>query len=176
MSFLTGWFIQWWTSKYFGNIPGGSDSKESAHSAGDLGAIPGLGRSPGEGNDNQVQYSCLENFMDRGTWRATVHGIAKSQTWLSSSHAHMHKYTDLLLNIEFMGLKNLEWALKEITIYWGRKILCCKLKDFLWRQKGESFHECEHTKAWKGEELNQLTVGRACRGPSRLKKKKIHGR
>ena len=70
-----------------------------------------------------------------------------------------------------MGLKNLEWALKEITIYWGRKILCCKLKDFLWRQKGESFHECEHTKAWKGEELNQLTVGRACGGPSRLKKK-----
>ena len=49
----------------------------------DGGSIPGLGRSPGEGNGNPLQYSCLENFMDRGTWRATVHGIAKSWTRLS---------------------------------------------------------------------------------------------
>ena len=81
-----------------------------------------------------------------------------------------------MLNIGFMGLKNLGWALKEITIYWGRKILYCKPKDFLRRQKGESFHECERTKAWEGdEELDQLAVGRACGGLSRLKRK-IHGR
>ena len=51
-------------------------------SAGDL--IPGLGRSPGEGNGNPFQYSCLENSMDRGAWRATVHGIIKSRTGLSN--------------------------------------------------------------------------------------------
>ena len=64
-------------------FPGGSDGKESACSVGDLGLIPGLGRSPGEGNGNQLQLSCLENSMDRGAWRAIVHGVAKSQTQLS---------------------------------------------------------------------------------------------
>ena len=58
--------------------------KASAYSVGDLGLIPGLGRSPGEGNGNPLQYSCLENPMDRGAWQATVHGVAKSQTWLSN--------------------------------------------------------------------------------------------
>ena len=64
-------------------LPGGSDSKESACSAGDLGLIPGLGRSPGEENGNSLQYSCLENSMDKGVWWATIHGVAKSQTRLS---------------------------------------------------------------------------------------------
>ena len=61
---------------------GGSDGKESAHSVGDLSLIPGLGRSPGEGNGNPLQYSCLENPMDRGAWWATVCRVLKSQTWL----------------------------------------------------------------------------------------------
>ena len=52
-------------------FPGGSDGKESAYNSGDLDFIPGLGRSPEEGNGNSRQYSCLENPMDRGTWRAT---------------------------------------------------------------------------------------------------------
>jgi len=56
---------------------GGSDSKESACNAGDPGLIPGLGRSPGEGKVYSLQYSCLENSMDRGAWQATVHGIKK---------------------------------------------------------------------------------------------------
>ena len=64
-------------------VPGGSDSKESACSAGDLGSIPALGRTPGEGHGNPLQYSCLENPMDRGAWQVTVHGVTKSQTWLS---------------------------------------------------------------------------------------------
>ena len=65
-------------------LPSGSDGQESACNAGDLDLIPGLGRSPGEGNDYALQYSCLENSMDRGAWRATVHGIARSQTQLSN--------------------------------------------------------------------------------------------
>ena len=54
--------------------------KESSHNAGDLGSIPGLGRSPGEGTGNRLQYSCLGNPMDRGAWWATVHRVVKSQT------------------------------------------------------------------------------------------------
>ena len=65
-------------------FPGGSDSKASACNVGDPGSIPGLGRSPGEGNGNPLQYSCLENSMDRGAWLATVHGITKSWTPLSN--------------------------------------------------------------------------------------------
>ena len=61
----------------------GSDGKASAYSAGDPGSILGSGRSPGEGNGNLLQCSCLENSMDGGTWLATVHGVAKSQTLLS---------------------------------------------------------------------------------------------
>ena len=62
------------------NFPGGSDGKASACNVGDLDSIPGLGRSPGEGNGNPLQYSCLENPMDRGAWQATVHGVAESDT------------------------------------------------------------------------------------------------
>ena len=57
----------------------------SAGDAGDLGSIPGSGRSPGEGNGNPLQYSCLGNPMDRGAWGATVHGVAKSRTRLSTN-------------------------------------------------------------------------------------------
>ena len=66
------------------DFPGGSDGKESACNVEDPGLIPRLGRYPGEGNGNPLQYSCLENPMDRGAWRATVHGVAKSWTRLSN--------------------------------------------------------------------------------------------
>jgi len=65
-------------------IYGGSDDKESACSVGDPGSIPGSGRSPGEWNGYPLQYSCLKDSMDRGAWRATVHGVEKSQTQLSN--------------------------------------------------------------------------------------------
>ena len=71
-----------YTYNVYGGIPGGSDGKESACNAGDLGLIPGLRISPGEGNGNPLQYSCLENSMDRGAWWATVQarGVAKCRT------------------------------------------------------------------------------------------------
>ena len=68
---------------YFRGFPGASNGKESAHNAGDPGLIPGSGRSPEGGHGNTLQYSCLENSMDRGAWQATVYGVAKSRTWLS---------------------------------------------------------------------------------------------
>ena len=62
--------------------------KESACNGGGLGSMPRLGRSPGEGKGYPFQYSGLENSMDRGAWRATVHGVAKSWTQLSTKHFH----------------------------------------------------------------------------------------
>ena len=73
--------------------PGSSDSKESACNVGDLGSIPGSGRSPGEGNGNSLQYSGLENPMDRGAWLFTAHGITKSRPRLSDLHTYMHTHT-----------------------------------------------------------------------------------
>ena len=72
----------------------GSAHKESTCNAGDIGdegLIPGLGRSPGGGNGNPLQYSCMKHSMDRGTWWATVPGVAKSQTWQSThTYAWVH--------------------------------------------------------------------------------------
>ena len=65
-------------------FPGGSVVKRPPANAGDLGSIPGSERSPGEGKGNPLQYSCLENSMDRGGWQATVLGVAKSPTQLSN--------------------------------------------------------------------------------------------
>ena len=65
---------------FYRGFPFGSDSKESAYNEGNLGSIPGLGESPGEENGYTLQYSCLENFMDRAVWWAIVHRVAKSQT------------------------------------------------------------------------------------------------
>ena len=85
----------------FWGFPGGSDSKASACSVGDPGSIPGLGKSPGEGNGNPLQNSCLENSMDGEAWWAPVHGVAKSRMQLqfhftftlfvcSTSHVGLH--------------------------------------------------------------------------------------
>ena len=87
------WFLSWegplrrddrLSTPVFLGLPGGSDGKESAGTAEDLDSIPGLGRSPGEGNGHPLPYSCLENPMDRGAWRVTVHGVTKSQTQLTN--------------------------------------------------------------------------------------------
>ena len=66
---------------------GGSEVKASARNAGDLGSIPGWGRSPGEENGNPLQYSCLENPMDRGAWWVTVHGVTE---WDTTERVHFH--------------------------------------------------------------------------------------
>ena len=72
------------------DFPGGSDGKASAYNAGDLGSIPGSGRTPGEGNGNPLQYYFLENPMDRGAWQVIVHGVAKSQTQLNNFTLSSH--------------------------------------------------------------------------------------
>ena len=84
----------------------------SAYNAEDLGSIPGLRRSPGEGNGTPLQYSCLENSMDGGTWKATVHGVAKSQTRLSDFTLHTH----------IIARMNKSWVLHFCHCYtfWGQ--------------------------------------------------------
>ena len=75
-------------------FPDDSEGKESACNSGDLGLIPRWGRTSGEGNGNPLQYSCLENTMDRGAWKATVQGVAKSQTWLSAHNGMVEIWAD----------------------------------------------------------------------------------
>ena len=76
------------------DFPGGSDGKVSVYNTGDPDSSPGLGRSPGEGNGNPLQYYCLENPMDRGAWQAAVYGVAKSRIRLSdfTSRAILEKH------------------------------------------------------------------------------------
>ena len=91
LQFVDVWIIQ--LSSHHCLSAGSSGGRESACSAGDLGSIPGLGRSPGEGDDNPLKYSCLENPMDRGAWWATVYRLAKSQTRLTDTDTHTHTHT-----------------------------------------------------------------------------------
>ena len=86
------------------DFPGGSDGKASVYNAGDLGSIPGSGRSPGEGNGNPLQYSCLENPMDGRAWLATVHGVAKSRTRLSDFTSEVNNDADDIIEAELDGL------------------------------------------------------------------------
>ena len=76
-------------------FPGDSDGKESTCNAGDLGSIPGLGRSPGEGHGNPFQYSCLENSVDRGAWQAADCEVAKSWSRLIIAHLLLGKWFSL---------------------------------------------------------------------------------
>ena len=75
--------VRMWMSHYLG-FPRGSVVKNLPANAEDMGVIPGWGRSPGEGNGSPLQYTCLGNPMDRGAWRAAIHGVTKSQTGLSN--------------------------------------------------------------------------------------------
>ena len=79
--------LQEFAQTHVQGFPGGSEVKASACNAGDLGSIPGSGRSPGEGNGNPLQYSCLENPMEGGAWWAAVHEVTKSRTRL---HFHVN--------------------------------------------------------------------------------------
>ena len=85
-----------------------SDGKESACIAGDLDLIPGSGRSTGEWNGTPLQDSFLENPMDGGAWWATVHGVAKVQTWLSDKHTQKHLRTPM----------SIRFFLQKVPTYW----------------------------------------------------------
>ena len=83
-------------------FPGGSDGKESVYDVGDPASTSGSGRSSGEGNGYPLQYSCLGNSMDRGTWLATVHGVAKIQTQLTQYLIHRSRVISVRLYIQIL--------------------------------------------------------------------------
>ena len=101
------------------SFPGGSDDKASACNVGDPGSIPGLGRSPGEGNGNPLQYSCLENPTDGGAWQATAHGVAKSRTRLSDFTFHFEDRAGLRKQDREPDLKktNDRFGLKKFNFF-----------------------------------------------------------
>ena len=105
------------------DFPGGSEGKASVCNAGDLGSSPGLGRSPGEGNGNPLQYYCLENPMDRGAWQAAVYGVTKSWTRLS-------EFT--LLHWREAGRANGEWGACSVLGRPLRVLLCYRSFQYFW--------------------------------------------
>ena len=124
---VPGWVLSINTLIYsLQGFPGGSVGKESACNAGDAGvagSIPGSGRSPGAGYGNPLQYSCLENPMDKGAWQATVHRVTKSQTqlkWLSA-HTCMYCYYSHFIN-------------EETNIYIGQ-VVCLRSHGGTWAYK-----------------------------------------
>ena len=117
-------------------FPGSSDGKVSACNVGDPGSIPGLGRSPGEGNGNPLQYSYLENSMDRGAWWAAVHVVAQIRTWLS-----MHPRICVCMSYNRIKLKK-------------KKILLNFILQ--WIDKSIIFNSIQHDSFWYLAKLIQL--------------------
>ena len=98
---------------------GGLEVKVSASNVGDSGSIPGSGRSPGEVNGNPLQYSCLENPLDRGAWQATVHGVAKSRTRPSdfTSLHFIHIYAVLSRSVMSNTLKPMDCSPQVSSVH-----------------------------------------------------------
>ena len=101
--------------------PGGSDSKESTCNGWDPGSIPGSGRSPGRGNGNPLQSSCLGNPLDRGAWRAIVHGVARGQTQLSNGD-HPRSIDPALIQEPHIHTKPLRCSISSINVFKGYKM------------------------------------------------------
>ena len=103
------------------DFPGGSEDKVSVYNVGDPGSIPGLGRYPGEGNGNPLQYYCLENPMGRGAWQAAVHGITNSQTRLSNFTFTFRSYLRYEVNeTQFLNLSQPQILNSSNAVLWRR--------------------------------------------------------
>ena len=139
-----------------GPVPGGWDGKASAYNAGDPDSIPGSGRSPAEGNSNPLQYSCLENPVDRGAWEATVHGVANRHDWATShmvfinnivhrsccasikNSAQQWKLTDSSPVCLCEGIETSSWA-KEVMVgkqQWFHSWFKTNKANVLWAYRG----------------------------------------
>ena len=116
------------------SFPNDSDDKESACNAGNLGLIPGLGRSPGEGNGSPLQYSCLENPMDRGTWWATVHEVAKSQNMTERLTLSISDMTEITFQKPRAKANPLFGESHISTKHFHFKI---KIKNYFWSQSSQ---------------------------------------
>ena len=108
----------WWQPLWHVSFPDGSNSKEFACHAGDPGSVPGLGKPPGEGNGNPLQYSCLENSTDRGACWALVHGMTKSRTRLSDSHSLAHCFPFIFQCRYGRHPHGFSWSQFELAVMW----------------------------------------------------------
>ena len=117
-------------------FPGGSDGKASVYNVGDLGLIPGSGRSPGEGNGNPLRYYCLDNPTDGGAWKATVHGIAKCWTQLSNFTFTLWIHRSCRYRRIFTGIYNIgAKGSKKLSIKDRFLFYLLALKFILWGKK-----------------------------------------
>ena len=132
---LLGWSGFTCYLRSFEDFPGGSDAKASVYNAGDLGSSPGLGRSPGEGNGNPLQYYCLENPMDRGAWWATIHGVAESWTQLSTI-AHSTIFI-LVPNWKSSNYPRVEWIHWDLSMDINYIVMKMNSKDESCKHKTE---------------------------------------
>ena len=112
------------SSSYFGGFPCSSVGKESAYHTGDLGSIPWSGRSPGEGNGNPLQYSCLKNPMDRGAWQAIVHGVARVGHDLATKPPPPHlTFRTGHFNFKILNSAGERYLFSQPS-YWRQNIVC----------------------------------------------------
>ena len=128
-----------WKHQLFGTqpslgFPGGSDGKESACSVGDLSSIPGSGRAPGEGNGNPLQYSCLENPMDGGTWQATVHELEELDT---TKCLHFSRWAFFMIQLTSIHNYWKNHSLDKMDLCWQSNVSAFEyaVKTFLPRTK-----------------------------------------
>ena len=113
---------------YYSSFPDASDGKESTCHAGDQSSIPGSGRSYGEGNGNPLQYSCLENPMNRGAWWGIVHRVAKNQAQLKWLSTHTQKEREYIISV-LLGSNANHYTLN----YVGKWYVCCCWRVWEWR-------------------------------------------
>ena len=155
---------------FYRGFPGSSAGKESVCNERDLGSIPGSGRSPGEGNSYALQYSCLENSMDRGGWQDTVLGVTKSWTQLSDWHFHFqrknykinHHFTSPVITL--FGLIMRIW--RKVNLVMGRKSFWRSLIPSVCSQKTEgwlSWNSWQGHFGGKGKYVPSRRPGRICR-------------
>ena len=111
----------------YGGFPDGSDSKELACSAGDPGSIPGSGRSPGEGNGNPLQYSCLEYSMDRGAWEATSPWVHKELGTIEQLTLACYKFFPTCINNWLVYLFFVSPSLSKQGLFLPGTSLCCSM-------------------------------------------------
>ena len=105
--------------------PRNSAVKESACNAGDTRLIPGWGRAPGGGYDNPLQYSCLENPMDRGAWQATVHGVTQNRTGLKRLSTHTARCVVIKNLIEYPSTLYYKYPRFRVRFYWIHWFMIC---------------------------------------------------
>ena len=114
---MNQWMNIPWTGRTLKSFPGGSDGKEPACNAGDPGSVPGLGKSPGEGNGNPLQYSYLENPMDRGVWQAIVGSLRVGHDW--SNLAHMGGLKAEIYFLTVLETKSARSQRHRVCFWWG---------------------------------------------------------